>query len=322
MHWSGRFGTRPCSRWTAILVLTVVFGPMAALASISTAQGQESSLRANIAAWRSEEGVLEFCVDLRDTVAGETRQCPDRRRLTPSRAPQNRWVRSRSIDVAPEVSVWLRVRRVGDRLDLGLGVSNAGRARGLRASSWVLHLETLPTARWLRTSTVTLQLPVAPHPELWPPTLGIVAGAARLEVGKVAPPFKLPVLDSEDDAVLSLSDIRTGDEKLTLIVFWASWAPFVGETLSVLGDLAAREDNVLVLGINVYEVSDGAGEEFVENYGTDLLHLVDADGSVAQHYRVDGVPELFVIDSDGIYRGVIRGAAPLTEILSAIYGVE
>ena len=322
MHRSRRLGTRPCSRWTAILVLAVVLGPVAAFASMSTADGQESSLRANIAAWRSEDGVLEFCVDFRDNVAGETRQCPDLRRLTLSRAPQNRWLRSRAIDVAPEVSVWVRIRRVGNQLDLGLGVSNEGRARGLRASSWMLHLETLPTARWVQTSTVTLRLPAAPHPELWPPVLGIVAGAARLEMGKVAPQFKLPVLNSEDDAVLSLSDIRTGDEKLTLIVFWASWAPFVGETLAVLGDLAAREDKVLVLGINVYEVSDGAAEEFVENYGTDLLHLVDTDGSVAQHYRVDGVPELFVIDSDGIYRGVIRGAAPLTEILSAIYGVE
>ena len=322
MQWSGRFAARRQSGWTTILVLAVVFGPIAVFASISTALGQESSLRANIAAWKSEDGVLEFCVDFRDSVAGETRLCPDRRRLTPARAPQNRWVRSRAIDIAPEVSVWVRVRRVGERLDLGLGVSIEGTARGRRASSWALHLGTLPTARWVQTSTLTLRLPVAPHPELWPPALGIVAGAPRLEMDKLAPEFKLPVLDSEDDAVLSLSDIRTGEEKLTLLVFWASWAPFVGETLAVLGDLAARADDVLVIGINVYEVSESQAEDVAADYGTELLHLVDIDGSVARHYRVDGVPELFVIDSNGIYRGVIRGAAPLTEILSAIYGLD
>ena len=304
-----------------LALLAGVLG-LALLASVSTAQGQESSLRANVTIWKSDPGVGELCIDLRDPVAGETRQCPSSRRLTFEQAPQNRWLRSRAIHIAPEVSVWVRARRVGGRVDLGLGLSIEGVARGVRSRSWALDWETIPVGRWVQTSTVILQLPVAPHAELWPPQLGIVAGAPRLEEGKEAPEFKLPVLTGEDDAALSLSDLRRGDEQLTLIVFWASWAPFVGETLSVLGDLAARESSVLVIGINVYEVTDGAGKDFVSNYGTDLIHLVDTEGSVAQHYRVDGVPELFVIDSDGVYRGVIRGAAPLTEIMSALYGIE
>ena len=53
-----------------------------------------------------------------------------------------------------------------------------------------------------------------------------------------------------------------------------------------------------------------------------LLHLSDVDGSVARHYRVDGLPELFLLDSRGVYRGVIRGAAPLAEILAAIRAIE
>ena len=308
----------------AALLLALLAGilGLALLASLSTAQGQESSLRTNVTIWKSDAGVGELCIDLRDAVAGETRQCPGSRRLTFERAPQNQWLRSRAIHIAPEVSVWVRARRVGGRVDLGLGLSIEGVARGVRSRSWALDWETIPVNRWVQTSTVILQLPVAPHAELWPPKLGIVAGAPRLEVGKEAPEFKLPVLKNGDGDALALSDIRTGDEQLTLIVFWASWAPFVGETLSVLGDLAARESSVLVIGINVYEVTDGAGKDFVSNYGTDLIHLVDTEGSVAQHYRVDGVPELFVIDSDGVYRGVIRGAAPLTEILSTLYGIE
>ena len=308
----------------AALLLALLAGvlSLALLASLSTAQGQESSLRANVTIWKSDAGVGELCIDLRDAVAGETRQCPGLRRLTFERAPQNRWLRSRSINIAPEVSLWVRARLTGSRVDLGLGLSIEGVARGVRSQSWAFDWETIPLERWVQTSTVILQLPVAPHPELWPPKLGIVAGAPRLEVGKEAPEFKLRVLNNGVGDALALSDIRTGDEQLTLIVFWASWAPFVGETLSVLGDLAARESSVLVIGINVYEVTDGAGKDFVSNYGTDLIHLVDTEGSVAQHYRVDGVPELFVIDSDGVYRGVIRGAAPLTEILSALYGIE
>ncbi len=306
----------------ALLAGVLSVALLALLASHSTVRGQESSLRANVTIWKSDAGVGELCIDLRDAVAGETRQCPSSRRLTFERAPQNRWLRSRAIDMAPEVSLWVRARLTGSRVDLGLGLSIEGVARGVRSRSWAFDWETIPLERWVRTSTVILQLPVAPHPELWPPKLGIVAGAPRLEVGKEAPEFKLPLLKGDEDAARSLSDIRQGDERLTLIAFWASWAPFVGETLAVLGDLAAQESGVLVIGINVYEVADGAGKDFASKYGTNLVHLVDRDGSVAQHYRVDGVPELFVIDSEGVYRGVIRGAAPLTEILSALYGIE
>ena len=308
----------------AALVLALLAGilSLALLASLSTAQGQESPLRANVTIWKSDAGVGELCIDLRDAVAGETRQCPGARRLTFERAPQNRWLRSRSINIAPEVSLWVRARLTGSRVDLGLGLSIEGVARGVRSQSWAFDWETIPLQRWVQTSTVILQLPVAPHAELWPPKLGIVSRAPRLEAGKEAPEFKLPLLKGDEDVVRSLSGLRQGDEQLTLIVFWSSWAPFVGETLAVLGDLAARESGVLVIGVNVYEVTEGAGEDFASNYGINLVHLVDRDGSVAQHYRVDGLPELFVIDSDGVYRGVIRGAAPLTEILSALNGIE
>lgn len=309
-------------RLAAIMALVGVVGMLVPLVSSPTADAQEASLSARVSAWKSADGVVELCVDLRDAVVGETRQCPQSRLLTFARAPESRWLRSRTIAIAPETSLWVRARRVGGRLDVGLGLSVEGEARGIRARSWALDWETTPIEQWQRTSAVRFDLPVAPHPELWQTGAGIVAGARRLEVGQQAPEFRLPVLGAEDDSPVSLSTVRADRAPLTLLVFWASWAPFVGETLSVLGDLAESEDQVVVIGINVYEVADGAGEAFTQNYGTELLHLVDADGSVARHYRVDGVPELFVIDSEGIYRGVIRGAAPLTEILSAIYGIE
>lgn len=309
-------------RATAILTLAAVVGALALSISSSPVSAQRSSLLANVTTLKSENGIVELCLELRDRAAGETRQCPERRRLRFERAPEGRWLRSSSLNIAPEVAVWIRVRRLGGTLELGLGVSIEGVPRGVRASSWVLDWNAAVVDEWERTTSITLNLPVAPHPELWPLESGMVAGAPRLEVGKPAPQFSLPVLGDPENTLLSLSQARAGGAQLTLIVFWASWAPFVGETLSVLGDLAAREDDVLVIGINVYEIEDGAGESFTTNYGSDLLHLVDSAGAVAQHYRVDGVPELFVIDSDGVYRGVIRGAAPLTEILSAIYGVE
>ena len=309
-------------RAAGIFVLIAAAATLAPFQSNTDAEAQEFRLDARVATWMSADGVLELCVDLRDPIAGETRQCPDRRMLRVDRAPENRWLRSNTAYIGPETGVWIRVRRIGEQLELGLALTIEGRARGIRRTSWVLDWASLPTERWQQTTTAPLRLSAAPHPELWQSDAGIAVGARRLEVGKAAPEFLLPTLGGPDDSLISLSEARGGGESLTLIVFWSSWAPLVGETLSVLGDLAASEPDVLIIGINVYEVDETAGQSFSRSYGTELLHLVDADGSVAQHYRVDGVPELFVLDSAGIYRGVIRGAAPLTEILSAIYGVE
>jgi peroxiredoxin len=309
-------------RIAAILFLIAVLGVVGLIISGSSARAQSSSLTVTIATWKSADGIVEMCVDLRDAAVGETRQCPDRRQLTVARAPDGRWLRSRPVHIAPEVALWIRARRVGERLDLGLGVWIEGRARGLRSSSWSLDWPTTPIDQWQRTRPILLQLPVAPHPELWDSPAGIAEGASRLQVGQPAPEFRLPRLAGPNDSLISLSSARSSTDRLTLIVFWASWAPLVGETLSVLGDLAASESDIAVIGVNVYEVTEGAGKQFAQDYGTGLLQLVDNDGTVAQHYRVDGVPELFVLDSEGVYQGVIRGAAPLTEILSAIYGVE
>ena len=310
------------ARVAGIVVLIAAAASIALFETSADAEAQEFSLEARVATWMSSDGVLELCFDLRDAIAGETRLCPDRRMLRVARAPENRWLRTHSTQIGPETGVWIRVRRLGERLELGLALTVEGRARGIRRTGWVLDWASTPTEQWQRTSTVPLQLPVAPHPELWQSEAGIAVGARRLEVGRTAPEFILPRLGGADDSLISLSAARAGGERLTLIVFWSSWAPLVGETLSVLGDLAVSEPDVRVIGINVYEVDPEAGEAFIRNFGTGLLHLVDVDGSVAQHYRVDGVPELFVLDADGVYRGVIRGAAPLTEILSALYGVE
>ncbi|MYB20940.1 MAG: TlpA family protein disulfide reductase [Chloroflexi bacterium] len=311
-RWSGRAAARIA---LLIGISAALFG---ALVPLAPARGQETSLRVNVAIWVSDQGTAEFCVELHDTTAGSTRQCPDRRRLTLSQAPQGRWLRSNDLSIAPEVSIYARANLSGSQLRYGLGVRVEGIARGLRAHDWVVNLETAEPNRWITSSTIRLSLPVAPHPELWPPVSGMVPGAHRLEVGEPAPDFLLPALGDSDESLVSLSSVREDADQLTLIMFWASWAPFVDETLSVLAELAEREDDVLIIGVNVYETEAGAAEDFVHRTGSNLLHLVDSNGAVAQHYRVDGLPELYVIDSDGIYVGVIRGAAPLAQILNVV----
>ncbi len=300
----------------ALLACVVALGGVLVL--LSPAQAQSPALRASVAIWVSDQGTAEFCADLHDPDGRTTRQCPERRRVTMSQAPEGRWLRSNDLSVAPEVEIYLRANRSGNQMRYGLGVRIEGVARGLRAHDWVFDIDTAEANYWIVSSSVRLQLPVAPHPELWPLASGMVPGAHRLEVGKPAPEFLLPVLGAEDGSLVSLSSAREGASQLTLIVFWASWAPFVDETLSQLAGIAARDSGVQVIGVNVYEVEEGGAEAFVQHTGSNLLHLVDSSGAVAQHYRVDGLPELYVLDRDGVYVGVIRGAAPLAQILSVV----
>ncbi|MDE2746558.1 MAG: TlpA disulfide reductase family protein [Chloroflexota bacterium] len=310
------------ARALAVLTPIVAVAALFLFAGSSHADAQNASLSVSLATWKSTAGTIELCIDLRDAAVGETRQCPQRRLLTFTRTGENRWLRSRSIAVAPEVELWVRARRVGQRLDLGLGVSIEGARRGLRARSWSLDWPATPVDQWQETSAISLQLPVAPHHELWDAPPGIAVGARRLQMGTAAPEFRLPELGGENDTLRSLSSTRSAGHRITVIVFWASWAPFVGETLTVLSNLAEHEEDVFVLGVNVYEVREGAGQVFAQEHANNLLHLSDVDGSVARHYRVDGLPELFLLDARGVYRGVVRGAAPLAEILAAIQGIE
>ncbi len=306
---------------TLAIALGIAAMILAAMSSLEVAGAREASPRVSMAIWISDDEYAELCIDLRDPIAGRTRRCPAANRLSFARASEGRWLRSADLHIAPEVSIYARARRVERTLDYGLGVVIEGEARGLRARSWHLEWDQTATNQWVTSSTITLRLPVAPFPELWPVDSGIVTGAHRLEVGRGAPDFVLPVLGIEsggDDSLVSLSSARGGSERVTLIVFWSSWAPYVDEMLSVLSDLAARHDDLLVLGINIYETDRGAGEMFAHGVGTGIQHLVDTTGAVARHYRVDGVPELYVLDGNGIYRGVTRGPAPLRQILAVI----
>ncbi len=288
----------------------------------SSASAQDASLRVSVAAWKMDTGVFELCFDLHDTATGTTRLCPDLRVLNVAAATEHRWFRSRGLDIAPEVSVWVRARRVGERLDFGLGVREDGRSRGVRARSWSVDWQQQAVNRWLRTSSVALTLQASPYPRLWVTEAGLVNGAQRLEVDQLAPEFVLPRLGRDPESLISLSEAREGSEPFTLLMFWSSWAPYAVETLTELQEIAAQSAEVRAVTVNVYEVGDGAAEQFVREHGLRMLHLVDEDGAVARHYRVDGVPELYVIDWRGVYRGVIRGAAPLQAILASDYGVE
>ena len=83
----------------------------------------------------------------------------------------------------------------------------------------------------------------------------------------------------------------------------------------------AALDKVQVIAVNIYEESAATAKAMAQQHDG-LTHLLDTEGAVAQHYRVDGVPELIVLDSAGIYRETIQGPVPTRELLAVIDAVD
>lgn len=111
--------------------------------------------------------------------------------------------------------------------------------------------------------------------------------------GRDAPDFSLR------DAYGGRLELRSCRGRPVLLVFWAAYCGICRHQLPVLDRLASefRGKGVEVIAINVGDL-DGA-REFMRSNHLGLTSLVDADGAVAQAYKVNGVPKLVLVGRDG-----------------------
>ena len=314
--------TRAPLVWTLVALAAMGFGLLGATLPRSAADAQDPTLRASVATWKSADGIIELCIDLQDEARGDTRICPDLRTLDVAAVSERRWFRSRAVEIAPGASIWVRARRIGDRLDFGLGIRSDGRLRGLRAASWSFDWRQRLPSHWRGSSSIALPLSVTPYSRLFATSAGMLSDAPPLELGQPAPEFVLPLLGGDPDTLISLFEARSGGARHTVLVFWASWAPHADETLAMLNELGSASANLRVVAVNVYESSQRAAQRSARDHGAGFVHLIDETAAVAQHYRVDGLPELYVLDRWGVYQFAIRGPAPLVEMLSSIVNPE
>ena len=300
------------ARIAAALTLLALIGLIATTGA--SAQDGEATLSARIAALRANDGTIVFCVELSNS---SEQVCPQRRRLNFANAPDGRWLTSEWFFIAPETSLRIRARRLGERLEFGLQLNADGTRETLLPRRRFLTWERTPIGQWRRSSTVALRLPALPHWEL--NGQGVAPGASRLTLDQPAPEFRLPTLDPNEPGA-TLSELRTPGAP-TVLVFWASWAPYALDTLDALERLASQRALTLI-AINVYETPREAEAALRDHPAAVAIHLHDPNGAVARHYRVDGLPEIFLLDANGVYRAVIRGAAPLDEILAVLSIIE
>lgn len=136
-------------------------------------------------------------------------------------------------------------------------------------------------------------------------------------VGQDAPDFSFRMIDSDEE--LALADYKG---KVVLINFWATWCP---PCLDEMPDLNRLYSEYKDQGLVVLTVSDERPdllEMFDQNtipLDTESAYIADARALPMPYKRiVDGRPESYVIDRDGVIREFIYGARNYSYFKSSI----
>lgn len=139
---------------------------------------------------------------------------------------------------------------------------------------------------------------------------------ASANAGNLAPNFLLP--DYEKKAVR----LDEFEGKVVFVNFWATWCTFCEKEMPDIVRIAQQfPENVVVVEVNRGE-SRGRAQGWTRSHRfPDLpnMHWVlDAREDVVHRYRVDGMPQSFVIDADGIVRQEIRRVTEYDEMLAVV----
>lgn len=132
----------------------------------------------------------------------------------------------------------------------------------------------------LRTLALTLLL-----------SLGLLSGA--LHAAEHAPDFTLP----GDKGTISLSQYKG---QVVYLDFWASWCGPCRQSFPWMNEMQQRygTKGFKVVAINLDKERDMIGK-FVDATHPTFTIAYDAEGSVAEKYRVGGMPSSYLIDRNG-----------------------
>ncbi|MDA8171097.1 MAG: TlpA disulfide reductase family protein [Nitrospiraceae bacterium] len=120
--------------------------------------------------------------------------------------------------------------------------------------------------------------------------------ASRIGVGASAPAFVLTDINGNPH---SLSSLRG---KVVVLDFWATWCPPCRASIPVLNRIYERYNGrgVEMLGVSI---DDGQKDimEFMKSHKV-LYTLLWDNKNVADSYNVQSIPNVFIIDKNGVIR--------------------
>ncbi|MBI3251997.1 MAG: TlpA family protein disulfide reductase [Candidatus Omnitrophica bacterium] len=135
------------------------------------------------------------------------------------------------------------------------------------------------------------------------------AGSPSGMAAELSPDQRFTLVDLNGQTV-SLDGLLK-EKKAVLVNFWATWCPPCREEIPDLIRLqrqyAAR--GFTALGVNVGE-SQGKVSAFAAKMGINYPVLLDEDQSVAENFRIVGIPTSLLVDSSGKILGEYHSASP------------
>ncbi|WP_440896351.1 redoxin domain-containing protein [Amphibacillus sp. Q70] len=132
-----------------------------------------------------------------------------------------------------------------------------------------------------------------------------IENTVGLEIGNIAPDFRLTTLNGEETA---LSDYRGSR---VMINFWATWCPPCRAEMPDMEEFYQNTD-IEILAVNLTETESDINQiqQFVDEYDLTFPILLDEVIEVAAIYAIQPIPTSFMIDSEGIIQ--FKTFGPLT----------
>ncbi len=143
---------------------------------------------------------------------------------------------------------------------------------------------------------------------------GVSTGPNSNLIGKPAPDFKVKDLKGKE---LSLEKYRG---KVILLDFWATWCgPCIAELPNVKRTYEKHKDQKFeIIGISL-DRSKTKLDTFIKKENLNWIHYWDHNQTIAQQYKVSGIPSMFLIDGKGVVRKAnLRGHALGTEVAKLV----
>jgi cytochrome c biogenesis protein CcmG/thiol:disulfide interchange protein DsbE len=130
--------------------------------------------------------------------------------------------------------------------------------------------------------------------------------------GDDAPDFTMTTFDGQE---VSLSDY---EGRIVVLNFWGSWCgPCRAEAPDLQDIYTQYEGDVVVFGVNWLDIEDEA-LAFMEEFGITYPNAPDIGEKVASRYNIEGAPETFVINREGVIAETYLGMVDYSILNEAI----
>lgn len=147
----------------------------------------------------------------------------------------------------------------------------------------------------------------------------------RAQQGTIQPGYKVPDFsltlysgyEYDGQSEVKISELRG---KVIFLNFWASWCkPCEQEaaTLETAWKYYQPGGNVVFLGVD-YVDTEPEARLFLKKFGNTYPNGPDLGTKISQFFRIQGVPETFIIDTNGILRYVKIGPFLTVDEITAV----